>query len=343
MHSKDDPLRWVYLSGHLVPEAEARISIFDSAILLGDAVTESTRTFGHRPFRLEEHIERLYRSLKVCRVDPGQTAAELTRNTLAVLEANRGWMGTDDDCWIVHNISRGLMRPGPNPAQQNPATIMIFTSPMDLRGWARYYTEGCHAVTSFSRAVPAQSLDARIKNRSRLFYTLADQEARLVDPDAQCVLLDTEGFIAENKGGNVFAVVDGELRTPTTDNCLAGVSRSVVLQLAAQLSIPARESRLLPYDLYTASEVFFTSTPYCVMPATRFNGLPVGDGQVGPVTRRILAAWSEMVGLDIVGQARRQIEGPLDSRTPRSTNPAIEGLDQSTEPNHPHRPQERSP
>jgi hypothetical protein len=79
------------------------------------------------------------------------------------------------------------------------------------------------------------------------------------------------------------------------------------------------------------------------MPATRFNGLPVGDGQVGPVTRRILAAWSELVGLDIVGQARRQIEGPLDSRTPRSTNPAIEGLDQSTEPTHPHRSQERSP
>ncbi|MBC8116806.1 MAG: aminotransferase class IV, partial [Candidatus Saccharimonas sp.] len=159
--------RLVYLSGKMVPGSEARISIFDSAVMLGDSLTESTRTFRHQPFRLDEHIARLYRSLKVARVDAGLSPAELTQATLNVLEANRSQMGTDDDCWIVHNISRGLMRPGPSPSQTNPATVMIFTNPMDLRGWAKYYTEGCHAVTSFSRAVPAQSLDARIKNRSR--------------------------------------------------------------------------------------------------------------------------------------------------------------------------------
>ncbi|MBC8117789.1 MAG: aminotransferase class IV, partial [Candidatus Saccharimonas sp.] len=187
------------------------------------------------------------------------------------------------------------------------ATVMIFTNPMDLRGWAKYYTEGCHAVTSFSRAVPAQSLDARIKNRSRLFYTLADAEARLVDPDAQCVILDTDGYVSENKGGNLFAVIEGELRTPTTENCLAGISRQTVLELAVELGIPVRETRLQPYDFYTADEVFFTSTPYCMMPATRFNGLPVADGRVGPITRQLLAAWSSRVGMDIIAQAQRQL------------------------------------
>ena len=307
MDSTTQPQRLVYLSGRMVPESEAKISIFDSAVMLGDSLTESTRTFRHRPFRLEDHIARLYRSLKVARVDPGLSPDELTRVTREVLEANRALMSPDDDCWIVHNISRGLMRPGPSPSQTNPATVMIFTNPMDLRGWARYYSEGCHAVTSFSRAVPAQSLDARIKNRSRLFYTLADAEARLVDPDAQVVILDTEGYVSENKGGNVFAVIDGELRTPTTENCLAGVSRQTVLELAAELGIPARETRLLPYDLHTADEVFFTSTPYCIMPATRFNGLPVADGRVGPIVRRLLAAWSERVGMDIIAQAQRQL------------------------------------
>jgi len=299
--------RQVYLSGTMVPESEARISIFDSAVMLGDSLTESTRTFRHKPFRLDEHITRLYRSLKVARVDPGLSPAELTRATLDVLEANRELMGPDDDCWIVHNISRGLMRPGPSSSQTNPATVMIFTNPMDLRGWARYYTEGCHAVTSFSRAVPAQSLDARIKNRSRLFYTLADAEARLVDPDAQCVILDTDGYVSENKGGNLFAVIDGELRTPTTENCLAGISRQTVLELAVELGIPVRETRLQPYDFYTANEVFFTSTPYCIMPATRFNGLPVANGRVGPITERLLAAWSTRVGMDIIAQAQRQL------------------------------------
>jgi len=299
--------RLVYLSGEMVPEADAKISIFDSAVMLGDSVTESTRTFRHEPFRLDDHIARLFRSMKVARIDPGHSPEELTQITLNVLDANRSAMREDDDCWIVHNISRGLLKHGPSAAQANPATIMIFTNHLDLRGWARYYTEGCHAVTPVSRAVPAQSLDARIKNRSRLSYTIADAEARLVDPDAQCVILDVDGYVSENKGGNVFAVINGAVCTPTTENCLAGISRQTVLELAQAAGLPTRECRLQMYDLYSADEVFFTSTPYCIMPATQFNGLPVGDGQVGPVTRQLLQAWSELTGVDIVGQAQQQM------------------------------------
>ena len=303
----DSAERRVYLSGSIVAESEARISIFDSAVMLGDSLTESTRTFRHMPFRLDDHIARLYKSLKVARVDPGMSPKDLTKITLNVLDANRSLMGPQDDCWIVHNISRGLMKPGPTTSQANSATIMIFTSPMDLRGWARYYTVGCHAVTSMSRAIPAQSLDARVKNRSRLFYTLADAESRLVDPEAQCVILDTDGYVSENKGGNIFAVTDGVIHTPTTENCLDGISRQTALELAGKLGLPAHEARMQAYDLYTADEIFFTSTPYCIMPATRFNGLPVGNGQVGPITQRLLAAWSELVGMDIAAQAERQL------------------------------------
>lgn len=298
--------RQVHLSGKLVPESAAQISIFDSAVLLGDCVTESTRTFRHQPFRLDDHLTRLYRSLKVCRIDPGLNPREMRDATLGLLEANRPLLGPEDDYWIVHNISRGLTKPGPNPAQRNPATIMIFNSPMDLRGWAGYYSKGCHAVTAFSRAIPAQSLDARVKNRSRLFYTLADQEARLVDPDAQVVILDIHGYVSENKGGNIFTVAQGVLHTPSTDNCLAGISRQTVIELARSLGLTVVEERLLPYDLATADEVFFTSTPYCIMPATKFNGLAIGDGQVGPVTRQLLAAWSRLVDVDIVAQAEAQ-------------------------------------
>jgi branched-chain amino acid aminotransferase len=302
--------RVVHLSGELVPESSARISIFDSAIMLGDCVTESTRTFRHRPFRLDDHLTRLYKSLKVCRIDPGLSLPQMREVTLQLLEANRPLLGPDGDYWIVHNISRGLTKPGPNPAQRNPATVMIFNSPMDLRGWARFYAHGCHAVTSFSRAVPAQSLDARIKNRSRLSYTMADQEARLVDPEAQVVILDIHGNVSENKGGNIFVVNDGRLRTPSVDNCLAGISRDTVIGLARSLGIPVSECAIQPYDLATGDEVFFTSTPYCIMPATRFNGHVVGDGQVGPVTKRLLAAWSEHVGMDIVAQAESQMRTP---------------------------------
>ena len=300
--------RTVYLSGEFIPETEAKISIFDSAVTLGDTVTESTRTFAHQPFKLQRHLERLYKSLKVTRIDPGCDPAELLKITEKVLEINLPLLEDHEDYWIIHNISRGLFVLGPDPTvQRSGATVMIYTAPLDLRGWAPYYEQGCHAVTAMSRAIPSQSLDARIKNRSRMAYTLAEMEVKLVDADAQGVILDIHGNIAENKGGNVFVVSDGVLKTPTASNALAGITRETVLELAQQLEIETAETLLQPYDLYTADELFFTSTPYCLMPATRFNGLPVGDGQVGPVTKQILATWSEMVGMDIAGQAQQQV------------------------------------
>ena len=300
----------VYLNGSLVAREQAMISVFDSAVMLGDTVTESTRTFAHKPFKLEQHIDRLYKSLKVTRINPGMSRDEMIALSLRVLEANLHLLGPEDDCWLVHNISRGLSVAGADPTvQRSPATIIIFTSPMILTDWARFYVEGCHAVTPPSRAMPAQALDARIKNRSRMAYTLAEIEVKLVDPKAQGILLDVNGNIAENKGGNFFIVADGMLKTPVTSNALAGISRATVIELAAELGVPVRECDLQPYDVYTCDEAFFTSTPYCIMPATRFNGLPVGDGQVGDVTKRLLATWSARVGVDIVGQAMRQL-GP---------------------------------
>jgi branched-chain amino acid aminotransferase len=300
--------RQVYISGRMMPETEAKISIFDSAIMLADTVTESTRTFRHKPFKLEQHIERLYQSLKLTRIDPKMTPAQMLRTTLDVFEANLDNYAEHEDCWIVHNISRGLSVAGADPTVQvGAATVMIFTQFMDLKPWARFYSDGCHGVTPVSRMVPSQSLDPRIKNRSRLAYTLAEMEAKQVDPAAQSVILDLDGHVAENKGGNIFCISKGVLKTPSTVNCLAGVSRATALQLAQKLGIPTQETVLQPYDLATADEMFFTSTPYCIMPSTKFNNLPVGDGQVGPITKRLLAAWSELVGMDIVGQAQSQI------------------------------------
>jgi branched-chain amino acid aminotransferase len=299
--------RFVHISGTLVPESEAKISIFDSAVMLGDSLTESTRTFAHKPFKLEEHIERLYKSLKVTRSNLAFGKDEMLRISLEVLGANLPTYGSNQDCWLVHNISSGLSVAGADPTLKGKPTVMIFTQPMDLRSWASFYANGCHAVTSLSRVIPAQSIDARIKNRSRMAYTLAETEVKLVDPLAQGVILDIYGNVAENKGGNIFIVVDGVLKTPTTDNCLAGITRETTLQLASKLGIKSLETTLQPYDLATSDEMFFTSTPYCIMPATRFNGISVGSGSVGPITKKLLKAWNELVGIDIIQQAQDQL------------------------------------
>jgi branched-chain amino acid aminotransferase len=298
----------VYLNGEFVPTDEAKISIFDAAVMLGDMVTESTRTFAHQPFKLDQHIDRLYKSLKVTRIEPGMTPTEMYDLSLRVLETNLPKVAPEMDVWLVHNISRGRSVAGADPTRQrSPATVIIHTAPLILTDWARFFSEGCHAVTPFSRAVPPEALDARIKNRSRMAYTLAEIEVKLVDPQAQGILLDIHGNVAENKGGNFFIYSEGVLKTPRARSALAGISRATVLELAAQLNIPLEVTDFQPYDIYTADEAFFTSTPYCIMPATKFNGLPVGDGQVGPVTKRILQAWSQLVGIDIVAQAQGQL------------------------------------
>ena len=298
----------VYLNGEYIPANEAKISIFDAAVMLGDMVTESTRTFAHKPFKLAEHIDRLYKSLKVTRINPGMTAAQMTELSLEVLEKNLPKVAHEMDVWLVHNISRGLFVTGADPTKQrSQATIIIHTAPLILTDWARFYSEGCHAVTPFSRAVPPEALDARIKNRSRMAYTLAEAEVKLVDPQAQSILLDIHGNVAENKGGNFFIYTEGVLKTPHARSALAGISRATVLELAAQIGVRVEVTDFQPYDIYTADEAFFTSTPYCIMPATKFNGLPVGDGQVGTVTKQLLQAWSEHVDVDIVGQAVGQL------------------------------------
>ena len=202
--------RKVYISGEIVPEEDAKISIFDSAVLLGDTVTESTRTFNYKPYKLDEHIDRLYKSFKLTRIDPQMSKKEMLDVSLNLLEINKDEYGTNEDCWLVHNVSRGHSITGGNPALQvSKPTVMIYTQPMNLILWAPFYTKGCHAVIPSTRMVPSQSLDARIKNRSRLFYTLAEIEAKLVDPDAQSVILDIHGNVAENKGGNIFGICGG--------------------------------------------------------------------------------------------------------------------------------------
>lgn len=303
--------RVVYINGEYFPETEAKISIFDSAVMLGDTATESTRTFGHRPFRLADHVERLYCSLKIMRIDPAMSADRMTELSLEVLARNEGGLAEDDDLWLVHNISRGAFPPSGDQSTERRPTVIIHTAPMDLDYWAAFYVRGCHAVTPPSRMVPAQSLDPKVKNRSRLGYTLAELEVKLVDPGAQGVHLDLDGFIAENKGGNFFLTHNGTLKTPPTWQALDGITRRTTLEIAESRGIPTEVCPLQPYDVYAADEAFFTSTPYCVMPATRFNGLPVGDGSVGRITRSLLEGWNELAGFDIVDRALRKLPPPL--------------------------------
>ena len=162
-----------------------------------------------------------------------------------------------------------------------------------------------HGVITRTRSYSPEAIDPKVKHLSRMNMHLAELEANDVDAGAWPILTDDEGNLTEGSGYNVFAVSGGVVRTPGDRAILAGVSRSMVMDLADQLGIPAVEEDLQPYDLYTADEAFFTSTPFSMLPVTEVDRRPIGDGRTGLITKQLMAAWSEAVGVDIVDQAVR--------------------------------------
>ena len=301
--------RTVWINGRFVSEAEAGVSIFDSAMMFGDMIFEMTRSFKRKQFKLRAHIERLYRSAKMLRIPTRMSIDELERVTLDVVERNQPFMDEDDEDRTMINLSRGILSvyypifggdPGP--------TLIISSFPLSLTmgAFANIYDEGLHAVTPSQRAIPAELLDPKNKNRSRLFYMMANLQVSVVDdPMVWALLLDPDGFITEGTGANFFIVTDGQLWTPEPRNILRGITRAHTMDLARELGVTVLEKNIDMYDVINADEAFFTSTVACIYPCTKLNGQAIGDGKVGPMTWRLIEAWSKDTGVDIAEQTRR--------------------------------------
>ncbi len=300
--------RVLYLNGEFIRESRAGLPITDAGVLYGHAVFEYTRTFNHSPFRLGEHLERLYASMRYAEIECGLTLLEMELVTLETVERNRHLYDPGDDIGISHNVSNGPIAGfGPPPPGGFRPTVLVYTWPLSRRSpeIAEVYTNGVEVVVTSQRTVPARLIDPKSKNRSRIHYVLADLEARRVDPKAWALLMDDDGFIAEGVGANFFIVRDGELISPEPRNILLGVTRAAVIELAGGLGIPFRETNFGQYEAIMADEAFFTTTPYVIVPVREVSGRRVGDGVPGPVTARLVRAFKELVGLDFVEQAER--------------------------------------
>jgi branched-chain amino acid aminotransferase len=302
-------VRVAYLNGRIIPESEAKISIWDAGFQLGQTVFETERTFGHEIFELDKHIDRLWRSAKCAQIDPGMSKKELKSAIGQVLKKNLQLIGPEDDYWVYQHITGGVFNFFHSPdLETSPRTVIINCFPITFSHYAEAYRKGAHLVTPSIRIPPPICLDPKMKCRSRMHYHLADLQAKQSDPEAYCLLLDVQGTIAENRGANFFIVTDGRLRTPTTRNALAGVSRETVIELAKGLDLQVVEEDLQLYDAYNADEAFLTSTSFCILPVARIDHVNVGGETPGPITKDLLNAWSKRVGVDIVAQALRQAQ-----------------------------------
>ena len=291
-----------YYNGEWMPYSEVRVHPQDRGFTLGDAVFDVERTFDGKSFRMKEHIDRLYRSLKYARLDPGMDAGEMVAITEEAIARNESMRAPIGDYRVNQWVTRGV---GGMGFPEEPPSVCINILPIDFGRYAKEYETGKAGVITQTRSYSPEALDPKIKHHSRMNFNLATMEANDVDPGAWALLRDGDGNLTEGVGYNYLLVTDGVIRTSTDKAVLQGVSRGMVFDLAEQLGIPVVQEDLQPYDLYNADEAFFASTSFCVLPMTRVDKREIGDGRPGPIVQQLLAAWSEAVGLDIVDQAIR--------------------------------------
>jgi branched-chain amino acid aminotransferase len=295
-----------YVNGSFVRASEAKISIFDRGFTSGEGVYDVTRSFGHKLFKLDAHIARLYRSLKYTRIDCGIPVEEMTRLSIDVFERNKHLLAPDDDCALWQVVSRGSDRF--TKGKPMTASVTVFCLPIAYHSFAREYVDGCVLVTPSTRRIPPQSLEAKAKITNKMNHTVAAFEAKQVNPRATPLMLDLDGNISETHLGNFFFVSGGKLCTSTDRTVLGGVTRSTLFSLADEMGIPVVEADFTPYDVYCADEAFTASTSPSIVPVKSLNGTTIGTSIPGPVTLKLMRAWEEMVGIDFVSQALGHIE-----------------------------------
>ena len=274
----------IYIDGKYLPEDQAKISVFDHGFLYGDGVFEGIRAYNGRVFRLKEHLDRLYDSAKTIDLHPPLSKDELAEVICELLRKNKL-----DNAYIRPVISRGVGDLGLDPRKcPKPSVIVIAT-----RWGAMYgdlYDKGLRAITVSVRRNPAEALPPNVKSLNYLNNILAKIEANYKGGD-EAIFFDTNGYVSEGSGDNLYVVKNGEIITPPTLNNLRGITRMVLLELAGSLGITVHEQNMGYFDLYTADEMICTGTAAEVAPITWVDGRVIGTGKPGPVTRQLMAAF----------------------------------------------------
>ena len=277
----------VNVGGRLTHRDEAGVSPFDSVVQGGDAVWEGLRLYAGRIFALDEHLDRLRRSAQALAFAEVPSDEEIVSQIRRTLAAN----GMTDGVHIRLTLTRGVkLTSGMDPRlnQSGPTLIVLpeFKPPV-------YDAGGITLVTSGMRRPTPDVLDPKIHSNNLLNSILAKIEANVAGAD-DALMLDSRGHIAETNATHLFFVLDGVLCTSTTAACPEGITRSTVLRLAAHAGIPYQVGDFSLPQLYSAGEAFVTGTMGELTPVLTVDGRQIGNGDPGPVTRRLAAAYATL-------------------------------------------------
>jgi len=277
--------RVVYIDGHYYPKDEARVSVFDHGFLYGDGVFEGIRAYNGRVWKLDDHLVRLYESAKSVMLDIPLSPAAMAEAVVETLRRN-----DLREAYVRLVVSRGPGDLGLDPRRCPRPTVVVIADTISLFPEA-VYVDGLKVVTVATRRNQNEALNPRIKSLNYLNSILAKLDANHLGYH-EVLIMNSEGFITEGTGDNIFIVRRGVLITPpNTSGILEGVTRAVVLDLAKTAGLPASETDFTRHDLYTAEECFLTGTAAEVIPVVEVDGRSIGNGKPGPATLALTKAF----------------------------------------------------
>ena len=280
----------IWLNGRVVPKAQAMVSVYDSGFMLGDGVWEGLRLYNNRWAFLDDHMDRLFEAAKAIDLDIGMTRDQVISALLETQNAN----GMTDNAHARLMVTRGVKtRPFQHPSlsQQGPtvAIIMEHSQPSIPRPIRL-------ATVPHIRGLP-MTQDPKLNSHSKLNCILACIAAEKAGAD-EALMLDVHGFVNTTNACNFFIVRKGEVWTSTGDYCMNGITRQKVIDLCRANDIPVFERNYSLVDTYGADEAFLTGTFGAQTPVGEIDGRPIGDGQMGPMTRRLRALYKDLIAQD---------------------------------------------
>jgi branched-chain amino acid aminotransferase len=279
----------VYIDGEFYPKSQAKISVYDHGLLYGDGIFEGIRAYDGSVFKLREHIERLYRSAHTIMLQIPVEKEEMVQIVLETLRKNNL-----KDSYIRLVVTRGVGDLGLNPRKCSKPTIIVITDKIALHG-GEAKESGVTAMLSWVKRDPVDATTHEIKSLNYLNSILAKIEANINGVD-EAICLDKNGFVCEGVAENVFIVKNGKLFTPPSyTGALPGITAEEVMKLARKLGYEVIEKNITPYELFNAKEVFFTGTAAEIVPVREINKRTISNGIPGPITKKLMEAFSKLV------------------------------------------------
>jgi len=276
----------IYLNGKLVPEEEARVSIFDHGLLYGDGVFEGIRGYNGRIWKLEEHLFRLYSSAKSIMLEVPLNFYDLKNAIIHTVRANKL-----KDSYIRVVVTRGAGDLGLDPRKCRVPTLFIIAGTIQLYP-ETLYEKGLDVITVGTKRNLTESVNPSIKSLNYLNNILAKIEANNAGA-AEGLMLNNQGYISECSGQNIFAVKKDVLITPPVyAGVLEGVTRNIVKEIAVNIGLRVIEENMTRCDIFTADECFLTGTAAEIIPVVSLDKRIIGTGKPGDVTRKIRKEFS---------------------------------------------------